>query len=88
MILGVQRENYPDIKLIHIMLTDSLWSIIIVNNHWKDVILFSKTFLTKACHEVTFVAHTDMMDNDSRITKTVVYLYTYRSDNYLISVAW
>ena len=27
------------------------------------------------------------MDNDSRITETVVYLYTYSSDNHLISVA-
>ena len=38
-------KSYPDIKLIHIMLTDSLWSIIGVNNHKKGVILFSKTFL-------------------------------------------
>ena len=28
MILQVQRESYPDIRLIHIMLTDSLGSII------------------------------------------------------------
>ena len=45
MIFRVQRESYSDIKLIHIMSTDSLWSITGVNNHWKDVILFSKTFL-------------------------------------------
>ena len=32
-------------KLIHIMLSDSLSSIISVNNDRKDVILFSKTFL-------------------------------------------
>ena len=32
-------------KLIHIMLSDSLSPIISVNNDWKDVILFSKTFL-------------------------------------------
>ena len=45
MILPVQRESCPDIKLIHKMLTDSLLSITGVNNHWKDVTLFSKTFL-------------------------------------------
>ena len=38
-------KSYPDIKLIHKMLTDSLLSIIGINNRWKDVILFSKTFL-------------------------------------------
>ena len=27
------------------------------------------------------------MDNDSRITETVVYLYTYSGDNHLVSVA-
>ena len=33
MILPVQRESCPDSKLIHKMLTDSLLSIIGVNNH-------------------------------------------------------
>ena len=37
-------KSYPDMKPIHIMLTDSLCSVIGVNNHRKDVILFSKTF--------------------------------------------
>ena len=41
----VQRENYPDIKLIHKMLTDNLLTIIGINNRWKDITLFSKTFL-------------------------------------------
>ena len=45
MILRVRRDSYYDIKLIYIMVTDSLWSIIGINNHGKDVILFSKTFL-------------------------------------------
>ena len=44
MILWVQRETYPAIELIIIVLNDSLWPIIGVNNQWKDVILFSKTF--------------------------------------------
>ena len=42
---GGGRESYPDIKLIHKMLTDNLLSIIGVNNHRKEIILFSKTFL-------------------------------------------
>ena len=28
-----REKSYPDIKLIHIMLTDSSWFIIGVNNH-------------------------------------------------------
>ena len=42
---GGGRESYPDIKLIHKMLTDNLLSIIGVNNHRKEITLFSKTFL-------------------------------------------
>ena len=40
-------QSYSDIKLIHIMLTDSFWLTIHhwLNNRWKDVILFLKTFL-------------------------------------------
>ena len=53
MILRVRRENYPDI-----MLTDSLGSIIVVNNHWKYVILFSKAFLD-GWDEITLATHTD-----------------------------
>ena len=71
------------------MLTDSLWSIIGVNNHWKDVILFLKTFLdgwqkgaTKSPQRCT------LMDNDVRITETVVHSYTYSSGNYLIGMGW
>ena len=82
-------KSYPDIKLIHIILIDSLWYIIGVINHWKDVILFSKTFLDgwqkrakKSPQRRT------LMNNDSRITETVVYLYTNSSDNYLIRVGW
>ena len=42
--LRVRREkSYPDITLIHTMLTNSLRSIIGVK-HLKDVILLSKTF--------------------------------------------
>ena len=33
MTFPVQRESYPDIKLIHKMLTDSLLSITGINNH-------------------------------------------------------
>ena len=40
----------------------------------------------KACHKITLATHT-LMDNDSRITETVIYLYTYSSDNHLISRA-
>ena len=40
-------------------------------------------WLAKACHEITSVTQ---MDNDSPITETIVYLYTYSSDNYLISL--
>ena len=89
MILRVQRQTYPDIKLIIIMLTDSLWSITGVNNHWKDVILFSKTFLDDWQKLATkSPKRRALMDNDSHITETVVYLYTYSSDNHLISVGW
>ena len=44
-ILLVQRESYPDTKLIHKMLNDSLLSIIGVNYHCKNFTLFSKTVL-------------------------------------------
>ena len=71
------------------MLTDSLWSIIGIKNHWKYVFLFSKTFpdgrqkrATKSPQQRT------LMDNDLRITETVVYLYTYGSGNHLIDVGW
>ena len=68
-------KSYPDIKLIHIVLTDNFWSIIGVNNHLKDVILFSKTLLDAWQKRATKSPwrHT-IMDNDSRMTETVVYL--------------
>ena len=42
--------------------------------------------LTKTCHEFTLEMHTD----GQQVTyyRNVVYLYTYSSDNYLISVDW
>ena len=40
MILQFQRESYPNIKLIHKMLTGSLLSIIGVNNHWELISLY------------------------------------------------
>ena len=38
-------KSYPNMKVIHMVLTDSLRSIIGVNGHCKHVICFSKTFL-------------------------------------------
>ena len=68
-------KSYPDIKLIHIMLTDSLWSIIGVDNNWKDIILFSKTFLDGWQKRATkSPLRRTLIDNDLRITETVVYL--------------
>ena len=46
-------KSYADIKLIHTMLTDTLRSIIGVNNHWKHVICFLKTFLDSWQKRVT-----------------------------------
>ena len=66
------RKSYPDIKLIHIMLTDSLWSIIGVDNHRKYVILFSERFPDGWQKRAT----KSLMDNDSRITETVVCICT------------
>ena len=45
---------------------------------WVQVKEKHYRWLKKACHEITL-----QMDNDSRITETIVYLYTYSSDNYL-----
>ena len=89
MILWVQRETYLAIELIIIVLNDSLWSIIGVNNQWKDVILFSKTFREGwQKRAIKSPQRRTLMDNDSRITEIVVYLYKYSSDNHLICVGW
>ena len=56
---GLRENEFENCYLKYSVstLTDSLWYIIGVNNHWKDVILFSKTFQDGW----------QMMDNDSTI---------------------
>ena len=68
------------------MLTDSLWSIIGVNNHWQDVILFSKTFLDGWQKRAAKLPQRRTLMDDLRITETVVYLHTYSTGDHLISV--
>ena len=67
-------KSCPEIKLIYNMLIDSLWSIIGINNHWKGVILSSKTFLDSWQKRATkSLQRRTLMGNDSRIAETVVY---------------
>ena len=59
MILRVQRESYPDIKLMSTDITyDPILPSIIVEKmsfYFRNI----SRLLTKVCHEVTLATHTD-----------------------------